>query len=205
MLKEKVDALGLSKQVIFTGQRSDIQTILAACDLYTMPSSEEPFGLVFAEAMAMKKAVIALNDGGTCEVVEDGKSGLLSPPHDIEQLVENILTLVNNPARCNQMGQYSRKRVEDYFNSRRLADDVERVYRSVLERQWGRVGSRIIENDDPIWMRVAECRLDQISRFSFHRSFDDASQRCELLESYFPDRSWVRGLPFVFVGGDLAK
>jgi glycosyltransferase involved in cell wall biosynthesis len=132
VLKERVEALGLSKQVIFTGQRSDVQTILAACDLYTMPSSEEPFGLVFAEAMAMKKAVIALDGGGTCEVVENGKSGLLSPPQDIEQLVENILTLVNNPARCKQMGEYGRKRVEDYFNSRRLAEDVERVYRSVL-------------------------------------------------------------------------
>jgi glycosyltransferase involved in cell wall biosynthesis len=91
--------------------------------------------------MAMKKAVIALDDGGTREVVEDGKSGLLSPPQDIEQLAENILTLVNNPARCKQMGEYGRKRVEDYSNSRRLADDVERVYRSVLgeaigRRQW---------------------------------------------------------------------
>jgi glycosyltransferase involved in cell wall biosynthesis len=82
--------------------------------------------------MAMSKAVIALNDGGTCEVVEDGKSGLLSPPQDIEQLAENILTLVNNPAERKQMGEYGRKRVEDYFNSRRLADDVERVYRFVL-------------------------------------------------------------------------
>jgi glycosyltransferase involved in cell wall biosynthesis len=132
VLRERVEALGLSKQVIFTGQRSDVQTIMAACDLYTMPSSEEPFGLAFAEAMAMNKAVIALDEGGTREVVENGKSGLLSPPQDIEQLAENILTLVNNPARCKQMGEYGRKRVEDYFNSRRLTDDVERVYRSVL-------------------------------------------------------------------------
>jgi glycosyltransferase involved in cell wall biosynthesis len=132
VLKEKVEALGLSKQVIFTGQRSDVQTILAACDLYTMPSSMEPCAVVFAEAMAMKKAVIALDDGGTPEVVEDGKSGLLSPPEDTEQFAENILTLVNNPAECKHMGAYGRKRVEDYFNSQRLADDVERVYRSVL-------------------------------------------------------------------------
>jgi glycosyltransferase involved in cell wall biosynthesis len=132
LLKEKVAALGLSEQVIFTGQRSDVQAILAACDLYTMPSSKEPCALVFAEAMAMKKAVVALHDGGTCEVVEDGKSGLLSPPQDIERLVENILTIVNNPDRRKQMGEYGRKRVEEYFNSQRLADDVERVYRSVL-------------------------------------------------------------------------
>jgi glycosyltransferase involved in cell wall biosynthesis len=132
VLNQRVEALGLSRQVIFTDQRPDVQAILAACDLYTMPSSEEPCAVVFAEAMAMKKAVIALDDGGTREVVEDGKSGLLSPPQDIEQLAKNIFTLVNNPVRCTQMGEYGRKRVEDYFNSRRLTDDVERVYRSVL-------------------------------------------------------------------------
>lgn len=132
VLNEKVEVLGLSQHVIFTGQRSDVQTILAACDLYTMPSSQEPCAVIFAEAMAMKRAVIALDDGGTPEVVEDGKSGLLSPPQDTQQFAENILTLVNNPARGKQMGEYGRKRVEDYFNPGRLADDVERVYRTVL-------------------------------------------------------------------------
>jgi glycosyltransferase involved in cell wall biosynthesis len=88
--------------------------------------------VIFAEAMAMRKAIIALNDGGTAEVVEDGKSGLLSSPEDSEQLAENILALVNNPVRCKQMGESGRKRVEDYLNSRRLADDAQRAYRSVL-------------------------------------------------------------------------
>jgi glycosyltransferase involved in cell wall biosynthesis len=97
-----------------------------------MPSSQEPCAVVFPEAMAMKKAIIALDDGGTCEVVEHGKSGLLSPPQDIEQLAENILSLVNDPARCKQMGEWGRKRVDDYFNTRRLAGDVEHVYRSAL-------------------------------------------------------------------------
>jgi glycosyltransferase involved in cell wall biosynthesis len=132
VLNERVEALGLKRQVIFAGQRSDVQAILAACDIYTMPSSQEPCAVVFPEAMAMKKAIIALDDGGTCEVVEHGKSGLLSPPQDIEQLAENILSLVNDPARCKQMGEWGRKRVDDYFNTRRLAGDVEHVYRSAL-------------------------------------------------------------------------
>ncbi len=132
VLKEKAAELGLGNRVIFTGPRSDVQAILAACDLYIMPALEEAFGLAFSEAMAMKKPVVALDSGGTREVVEDGKSGLLSPPGDVEQLAESILTLVNNPARCKQMGEYGRKRVEEYFNPPRMANEVERVYRSVL-------------------------------------------------------------------------
>ncbi len=132
VLKEKAAELGLGNRVIFTGPRSDVQAILAACDLYTMPTLEEPCALAILEAMAMKKPVVALDSGGTREVVEDGKSGLLSPPGDVEQLAESILTLVNNPARCKQMGEYGRKRVEEYFNPPRMANEVERVYRSVL-------------------------------------------------------------------------
>ncbi len=118
VLKEKAEELGIRQQTIFTGQRSDIQAILAASDLYTMPALGEAFGLVFSEAMAMRKPVIALDSGGASEVVEDGKSGLLSAPGDVEQLARNILTLVNNPALCQQMGEYGRKRVEEYFNPR---------------------------------------------------------------------------------------
>ncbi len=132
VLKEKAEELELSQQVIFTGPRFDVQAILAASDLYTMPALGEAFGLVFSEAMAMRKPVIALDSGGAGEAVEDGKSGLLSAPGDVEQLARNILTLVNNPALCQQMGEYGRKRVEEYFNPQRLANDVERVYRAVL-------------------------------------------------------------------------
>jgi len=64
--------------------------------------------------------------------VEHGKAGLLSPPEDSQQLAEHILTLVNDPAMRKQMGEYGRKRVEDYFNTQRMADDVERIYQLVL-------------------------------------------------------------------------
>jgi len=132
VLKERTHELGLSEHVIFTGQRSDVQQILAACDLYTMPTVGEAFGMVFLEAMAMKKPIAALDSGGVPEVVEHGKAGLLSPVEDISQLTENIVTLINNPALRKQMGEYGRKRVEDYFNAQRMADDVERIYQLVL-------------------------------------------------------------------------
>jgi glycosyltransferase involved in cell wall biosynthesis len=131
-LKKLTHELGLSEQVIFSGYRTDVQQILAACDLYTMPASDEGFGLAFVEAMAMKKAIIAQDSGGASEVVEHGESGLLSPPGDIPQLAENILTLINNPALRSQMGEYGRMRVEQHFNAKRMAKDVESIYRLIL-------------------------------------------------------------------------
>jgi glycosyltransferase involved in cell wall biosynthesis len=133
VLKQIMHELNLDEHVVFAGPRSDIQHILAAADLFAMPADGEGFGLGFAEAMAMKKPVIGLDNGGTPEVVEHGKSGLLSPLGDVQQLAENILTLVNDPALRRQMGEYGRMRVEQYFNPQRMANDVEQVYRLVLK------------------------------------------------------------------------
>lgn len=131
-LKQLAEQLGVRQHVVFTGQRSDIPQIMAACDAFTLPSFEEPFGLVFLEAMAMRKPVVALDNGGTPEVVEHGKSGLLSPPGDIPALANNIVTLLQNPELRAQMGDYGRRRVLDYFNAKRMAQDTADVYERVL-------------------------------------------------------------------------
>jgi teichuronic acid biosynthesis glycosyltransferase TuaC len=108
--------------------------VMAACDVFSMPSFEEPFGLVFLEAMAMKRPVIGVNNGGTPEVVEHGKAGLLSEPWNVEELSRNIVTLLRDPALRASMGAYGRSRVLDYFNAERMAADAGNAYAAVLGR-----------------------------------------------------------------------
>jgi glycosyltransferase involved in cell wall biosynthesis len=124
--------LGISDRVVFTGPRQDIPAIMAACDVFALPSLEEPFGLVFLEAMAMRRPVVALNDGGTPEVVEHGRSGLLSAWQDIEALAENIATLLRDRDLRARMGEYGRARVLDYFNVHRMARDARGAYEAIL-------------------------------------------------------------------------
>ncbi len=132
MLRAQASNLGIEDNVIFTGQRADIAALLAACDVFALPSFEEPFGLVFAEAMAMKRPVVALNNGGTPEVVEHGKSGLLSPPGDIDALAANLIRLLNSPALRAEMGEQGRLRVEQHFNPQRMASDFAALYARML-------------------------------------------------------------------------
>ena len=136
-LKTLASELGLDDQVIFTGYRSDVRQILAACDLFATPSSDEGFGLACLEAMAMQKPVIGLDNGGTPEVVEHGKSGLLSPLDDIPCLARNLLTLITHPELRQEMGLYGRQRAEQYFNPQRMAKEIEQVYKHVLGWQMG--------------------------------------------------------------------
>jgi glycosyltransferase involved in cell wall biosynthesis len=127
-LEELARALGVDESVTFTGQRSDIPALMAAADVYAMPSNCEPFGLVFAEAMAMGLPVIALDNGGTPEVVDHGTTGLLSPPGDQEALTANLTALLADPARRTSMGAQGRATVISRFALPRMSRDVERVY-----------------------------------------------------------------------------
>ncbi|HEY3665926.1 MAG TPA: glycosyltransferase family 4 protein [Polyangiaceae bacterium] len=133
-LRELAAELGVSKHVVFTGLRSDVPRLMAAADILAMPSFEEPFGLVYAEAMAMKKPVVAFDNGGTPEVVEHEKSGLLSPQDDVPALAANLRRLVNDPELRRRMGEYGRQRVEARFVPERLAHDVGHVYEQVLSK-----------------------------------------------------------------------
>jgi glycosyltransferase involved in cell wall biosynthesis len=124
--------LKVSEYVTFTGGRSDIARVMAACDIFTLPSFEEPFGLVFLEAMAMARPVVAINNGGTPEVVDHERSGLLSPPWDVPALSANILRLVREPELRRRLGQHGRERVLSYFNIERMARDAAQAYEAVL-------------------------------------------------------------------------
>jgi glycosyltransferase involved in cell wall biosynthesis len=136
-LKQICDRLTLNNNVMFTGFRTDVRSIMAACDVYAMPSFEEPFGMVFTEAMALGKPVVALDNGGTPEVVEHGRTGLLSPPGDTEGLATNLLRLLSDRALRHRMGEEGRRRVLGQLNAERMTRDVERVYGSVLAGRRG--------------------------------------------------------------------
>ena len=82
--------------------------------------------------MALRRPVVALANGGTLDVVEHGKSGLLSEPGDIEGLAENLLTMICNDELRRKMGVYGRGQVESYYNPQRLTRDVAGVYENVL-------------------------------------------------------------------------
>ena len=123
----------LHDTVLFAGQRSDIVRFMAAADIFAMPSFLEPFGIVFTEAMAMKLPVVALNNGGTKEVVEHGKDGLLSEPGDIIALANNLLTLLRDTAHCEQMGNYGREQVAKRFTVEHLAAKMAKIYKALAE------------------------------------------------------------------------
>ena len=140
-LKSLVAELGLGQKVILTGFRSDIPSILAACDIYAMPTFEEPCAVAFLEAMAMRKPIVALRSGGTPEIVAGDICGLLSEPDDIEALAANLRRLIKDADLRSWLGAAGRARVETVLTPRQMAADGLKVYREILSARPNRSSS----------------------------------------------------------------
>ena len=94
----------------------DVIQLYSHAAVFCCPSVYEPFGIINLEAMACETPVVASAVGGILEVVEDGATGLLVPPHRPADLAAALNALLDDPARARAMGQAGRKRVEEHFS-----------------------------------------------------------------------------------------
>ena len=131
-LRRLVAESGLEGKVVLTGRRSDVREILAAADIFTLPSVGDPCALAHIEAMAMAKPIVTVDSGGAPELVEHRKAGLVGPVDDVGALAANLIALIDDPVKRRELGDYGRQRVLGYLNARRMADEVEAVYRLVV-------------------------------------------------------------------------
>lgn len=105
----------------------------AWCDFFAAPSVYEGGpGNVYLEAMACARPVIACNTGGIPEVVDHNQTGILVPPHNLDELEAAIVTLATDTARRVQMGKQARARVKRDFSIKTYLDKCERYYQELL-------------------------------------------------------------------------
>ena len=132
-LEELADALGLREKVVFTGNRSDIPQLIAAIDIIVQPSVyPESFGRVIIEGMATGKPVIATNQGGVPEIIEDGISGILIPPKNSPLMAKAIIDLIINREKAGRIGLAARKKVKEKFSIEGNVKKTEGLYLQLL-------------------------------------------------------------------------
>ncbi|HTR81504.1 MAG TPA: glycosyltransferase family 4 protein [Bacteroidota bacterium] len=101
--------LGIEQHVKFIPFTDDVPRLLAALDIFALPSFGETFGLVVIEAMAMEKAVIATDAGGVPEIVEHGRTGLLIEPRSVSSAATAIDKLLRDESLRISLGISARK------------------------------------------------------------------------------------------------
>jgi len=115
-------------KVIFTGPRDDIPALTAALEVAVLPSYREAQGLALLEAMALRRPVVASNVGGIPEIVEDGRSGLLVPPHDAPALADAIVRLLTDHPLAARLARAGYDLVHERFCIERMVDSISRLY-----------------------------------------------------------------------------
>ncbi|HET8565960.1 MAG TPA: glycosyltransferase [Solirubrobacterales bacterium] len=131
-LEGLAERLGVAERVRFLGRREDVPELLAACDVFALPSLYEGTSLAVLEAMAARRAVVSSAIAGTEELIEDGRSGLLVPAGDAGALAGALRRLLGDSGLREQLAEHARQRVEREFTRVRLAARVGAVYRELL-------------------------------------------------------------------------
>lgn len=131
-LEEEIVERGLDDVVSSLGFREDVPAVLAATDVFVLPSYREGTPRVITEAMASGLPVVASDVGGVPEQVVDGENGYLIPPGDAAALVDRIERLLEDPDRRAEFGAAGRTRAERFAEGS-MVTDLAAVYADLLE------------------------------------------------------------------------
>jgi len=127
-IKSLCSAMGLTGQVIFLGQRSDVSSILAASDIILLSSHWEGLSLSSIEGMACGRPFVASDVDGLREIV--GGTGVLFPEGDAVALANAIENLCSNPVRYQQVAAHCQEKARIYDISE-MVEGYDRLYKSL--------------------------------------------------------------------------
>jgi glycosyltransferase involved in cell wall biosynthesis len=131
-LRALCQELRIADAVTFLGHVAPVQGAIERAAIIVAPSMGEGFGMVALEAMERSRPVIAAEIGGLGELVEDGVTGHLVPPGEVEPLRDAIVELGGNLDRAAEMGAAGRKRALAQFLQQRCTDRTELLYAETL-------------------------------------------------------------------------
>jgi glycosyltransferase involved in cell wall biosynthesis len=134
-IRRRLEENTLPFRVVFTGFIDDIERMMAASDVFVLPSYREGMPRSVIEAMASGKPVVATRIRGCREEVVEGETGLLFPPGDVPALAAALTHILADPDLAQRMGQAGRVRAEELFDEQQVLDRQVIALRRLLSGQ----------------------------------------------------------------------
>lgn len=129
-LQSQARDLGVSANVLFLGRRDDVADVLAAMDVFVLPSHEEGFSNALLEAMASGLAIVATDVGGNGEALDRGRLGILVPSRNSDELAVAVINLVTNAAERRRLGQIAKAHVHTNYSVVDMVNAHVKLYES---------------------------------------------------------------------------
>jgi glycosyltransferase involved in cell wall biosynthesis len=134
-LQKEARELGVDRYIRMLGFRQDVPDLLPQLDLFVLPSLSEGLSVAILEALAVGVPVIATAVGGSPEVIDSGKDGLLVPPADPNALAESICLLVKDKELRTRLAKAGQEMVYRRFTLPRLVRETTDVYKKLLQSE----------------------------------------------------------------------
>ncbi len=131
-VEAQISAFGLQDRFTLTGLRRDVDRMLAAMDVFLLTSLWEGLPRVIPQAFSMGLPVIANRADGTVEAIRPGQDGYLCDPGDLESMAAACITLLNDPALRQTMGQNGQAYARRYFDLDEMISQIEGLYQRLL-------------------------------------------------------------------------
>ncbi len=123
-----------NKFVIFTGKQTDVYDIINIFDIAVLSTFTEGISNSIVEYMALGKAVVATDGGGTKELIVDNETGFIIPQQSPTVLADKIEILLNNPNLRETMGRKGKQRIIDEFNLDKMVNAHVKLYNKLLNK-----------------------------------------------------------------------
>jgi glycosyltransferase involved in cell wall biosynthesis len=128
---KRIRGQNLEGRVFLAGWRRDIPACIAAMDIVVLTSLWEGMPIVILEAMACAKPVVATHTGGIAEIVQEGETGFLVRPRDVQAMSAKVRLLLADGFLRERMGESAQRALGNDFCADKMAKDTARVYRAL--------------------------------------------------------------------------
>jgi glycosyltransferase involved in cell wall biosynthesis len=132
-LEARIRERGLADAFLLPGYRRDVPQVMAALDLFVLPSLWEGLPYVVLEAMAARRAVVATDVNGSRDIVRPDETGLLVPSAQAEPLADAIVALLGDAKRRAAMGEAGARRVRAEYSLEVMLERYRALYRELVE------------------------------------------------------------------------
>jgi len=136
-LEAQARELNIADRVTFHGRcgHDMVYQLLSGCDVFSLPSAPEAFGVAYLEAMACGLLSIGVVSQGPSSFIEDGRTGILIHERDVAGLASRLLDIFNNPIRYADMAEAGREHVWQHFTWQAHAEAMTKVFHEAVARR----------------------------------------------------------------------
>jgi glycosyltransferase involved in cell wall biosynthesis len=127
--------LGIGDRLIWAEFCKDTAAVMNSLDILVHPALTEGSGRVVMEAMAAGKPVVGMQSGGVQELIQDGLTGFLVQPGNVQVMAERVDQLVSNPALRERIGINARKYAQEHFSDQESMNAIVRIYQKLVAEQ----------------------------------------------------------------------